>query len=501
MRRKDTGFRAPPRRAVAKVVLRFGALTRAFTLSGLARASKGLVKRGLRAAVQAQAGKAGGIPPEHFGLTRGPNGELSLSGVTFAALTERFGSPLHVVNAARLRDNARRFVSAARRGPADVDVFYSFKTNPVPGVIAMLREQGFGAEVISHYELWLAQKLGFAPDRIVYNGPVKSDESLREAIASDILLLNVNHREELERVVRIARELGRRPRVGVRVTVGEGWSGQFGTPVAGGLALRVFEEAVASGALNVVGLHAHRGGMLRSEADVTAFVDQALAFVEELHERLGLDLTLLNLGGSLASPSVRGLSDQELRLNRTFGRDIAAPEPSMALGIERHVALVSERVASHFATRSRPAPRVLLEPGRSVTSDSQLLVSQVQSLKADAERLYAILNAGINLADSCRSEYHQLFVASATAGRAERLHALAGPICTPGDTLHWGVRLPALQAGDHLLVMDAGAYFVPFSTSFSFPRPAIVTVDDGRVELLRRAETFDDLLAFDELQR
>jgi len=476
-------------------------LTRAFTLSGLARAGKGAVKRGLRAAVQARAGDAPAIPPAHLGLDRADSGELTLQGVSFASLTERFGSPLHVVNASRLRQNARRFVSAARGGPTQVDVFYSFKTNPVPGVIAMLREQGFGAEVISHYELWLARKLGFAPERIIYNGPVKSDESLREAIESDILLLNVNHREELGRVVRIAREVGRRPRVGVRVTVGEGWSGQFGTPVAGGLARRVFEEAVGSGAIEVVGLHAHRGGMLRSEAEVTAFVDLALAFVDELREGLGLELSLLNLGGSLASPSVRGLSDKEVRYNRTFGRDIAAPEPKAALAIERHVGLISERVASHFASRGRPAPRVLLEPGRSVTSDAQLLVTRVQSLKADSERLYAILDAGINLAESCRSEYHQLFVASPNAGRAVRLHALAGPICTPGDTLHWGVRLPELEPGDHLLVMDAGAYFVPFSTSFSFPRPAIVTIDDGRPDLLRRAETFDDLLAFDELQR
>jgi diaminopimelate decarboxylase len=489
------------RRFRQALVLGFSALARPFTLSDFARASKGAVKRGLRAAVQAQARPATGISPEHFGLSREPSGELTLHGVSFASLTERFGSPLHVVNAARLRDNARRFMTEAARGPTSVDVFYSFKTNPVPGVIAMLREEGLGAEVISHYELWLAQKLGFAPERIVYNGPVKSDASLRDAIQSDILLLNVNHREELERVVRIARELGRRPRVGVRVTVGEGWSGQFGTPVAGGMARRVFEEAVGSGALDVVGLHAHRGGMLRSEADVTTFVDQALAFVDELREGLGLDLTLLNLGGSLASPSVRGLSDKEVRYNRTFGRDIAAPEPSRALGIERHVALISERVASHFARLSRPAPRVLLEPGRSVTSDAQLLVTKVQSLKADSERLYAILDAGINLADSCRSEYHQLFVASRCGGRSERLHALAGPICTPGDTLHWGVRLPALEPGDHLLVMDAGAYFVPFSTSFSFPRPAIVTVHDGQAHVLRRAETFDDLLAFDELQR
>jgi diaminopimelate decarboxylase len=467
------------------------------SVSGLARTSKTVLKRGLRAAVRASAGQARGIPESHFSLERNAAGELCVAGVSLPELSERFGSPLQVVHDARLRQNARRFVQAAARGPARVDVFYSFKTNPVPGVISTLKDEGFGAEVISHYELWLALKLGFPPERIVYNGPVKSDASLRLAIEAGILLLNVNHREELERVVRVARELGRRPRVGVRVTLGSGWSGQFGTPVQDGLARQVFAEALASNALDVVGLHAHRGGMIRTEDDVTGFVDQALAFVEDLRSTLGISLQMLNLGGSLASPSVRGLSEQELRYSRTFLREIAAPEPSASLSIERHVARISERVAAHFATRSLEAPRVLLEPGRSVTSDAQLLLTRVQSLKLDSDRAYAILDAGINVAESCRSEYHQLLVASSIDGRSEQIYALAGPICTPGDTLSWGTRLPQLRPGDTLAIMDSGAYFVPFSTSFSYPRPAIVSVREGAVSVLRRAETFDDLIALD----
>ncbi len=482
-----------------RAVLGFGALTRLFNLSALARAGKGTLKRGLRAAFQARA-RTPGIGFEYFGLERNAEGELALSGLSLPGLAAEYGSPLHVVDAERLRSNARRYMRAARSAPTSCDVFYSFKTNPVAGVLAQLRDEGLGAEVISHYELWLAQKLGFPNERIIYNGPVKSEASLRQAIEAGILLLNVNHREELELVVRVAQEVGRRPRVGVRVTVGGGWSGQFGTPVEGGMALRVFEQALRSDALDVVGLHVHRGGMLRAEADVASFVDETLAFSDELQQKLGLRLQLLNLGGSLASPSVRGLSEKELRYNRTFSRPIAPPKPELALSIEQHVALIAEKVRAHFAARGEPAPRILLEPGRSVTSDAQLLLTRVQSLKADGDREYAILDAGINLAESCRSEYHQVLLASSHGSRPSRVYALAGPICTPGDTLSWGVLLPELKRGDTLLIMDAGAYFVPFSNSFSFARPAIVTVSDGRAELLRRAETFDDLLAFDNLR-
>lgn len=415
-------------------------------------------------------------------------------------LGARFGSPLHVVSAARLRQNARRFLGAAAAARTPCDVFYSFKTNPVPGVISELAALGVGAEVISHYELWLARRLGFPPERIVYNGPVKSEASLREAIESRILLLNVNHREELEPLIRIARELGVRPRVGVRVTVGGGWSGQFGTPVAGDLALRVFQEAKDSGVLDVVGLHAHRGGMLRSEAEASGFVGQTLGFVEDLRQKAGIELELLNWGGSLASPSVRGLASREVRLNRAFGRPIPPPQPAESLRIERYLSLVSERVAAHYQERGRPLPRLLFEPGRSLTSDAQLLLTRVQSMKSDSERPYAILDAGINLAESCRSEYHEVFCANRPDAPRSRVYALAGPICTPGDTLYWGARLPPLTPGDYLSIMDSGAYFVPFSTAFSFPRPAIVLVDAGNVKVLRRSETFEDLLALDQLQ-
>jgi diaminopimelate decarboxylase len=129
-----------------------------------------------------------------------------------------------------------------------------------------------------------------------------------------------------------------------------------------------------------------------------------------------------------------------------------------------------------------------------------MLLARVQSLKADGDREFAILDAGINLAESCRSEYHQLLVASPSKGRT-RVYAIAGPICTPADTLYWGARLPELHSGDCLSIMDAGAYFVPFSTAFSYARPAIVSIDDGAPTLLRRAETFEDMVSLDAHER
>jgi diaminopimelate decarboxylase len=467
--------------------------------ASLKAASKGWLKQGLRAAFRASAPDAHGIAPEHWGLARAADGALQLGNVTLAALCERHGSPLHVVSGPRLRENARRFQNANPVPGAESEVFFSYKTNPIPGVLRELHDAGIGAEVISHYELWLALKLGVPPSKIVYNGPAKSEASIRQAIELGIELLNINHHEEIAVVARIAAELGKKPRVGVRATLG-GWAGQFGTPVAGGRALGVFEAALGTGCLDVVGLHVHRGGMIDSESELCSFVDELLAFADELRTRLGLRLEILDVGGSLASRSVRSLSARELRLNRTFFRELAPPDPSRGLGIEAYSRLLRERVARHYRQSGQPTPRVFCEPGRSLSSDAQLLLTRVLSIKTEGERSFAILDAGINLAESCRSEYHQVLVASAASAKPSRIYTLVGPICTPGDTLRWAVSLPELAVGDTLAIMDAGAYFVPFATSFSFPQPAIVMLDDdGGVRPLRRAETFDDLVSHDLL--
>lgn len=436
------------------------------------------------------------MAPEHWGLDVDASSGLTLAGVGLDALAHEYGSPLHVVNTARLRSNARRYLAPTTAGQR-AEVFYSYKTNPVPGVLNELHRAGIGAEVISHYELWLALKLGVPPDRIVYNGPAKSEASVRLAIEREILLLNVNHREEIAVVAGLAAELGRRPKVGLRVTLG-GWAGQFGMRAADGSALAGFEEALASRSLDVVALHVHRGGMIQHAAEAETFVAEVLAFVDQLRLKLGFEPTILDLGGSLGSPSVRPLGSRELRLNRTLLRELLPPDPNQALSIEDYTGIVLSRVHAHYQRLGKPTPRIFLEPGRSLTSDAQLLLTRVMGLKREADATFVICDAGINLAESCRSEYHQVFPVEHYGHKSTQTFTLVGPICTPGDTLRWAARLPSLAVGDTLAIMDAGAYFVPFSTSFSFPRPAIVAVDSGQVSVLRRAETFDDLSRLDD---
>nr|WP_227027660.1 pyridoxal-dependent decarboxylase [Corallococcus soli] len=437
------------------------------------------------------------LPPETWSLESRPGQGLFLEGVSLTELVKEHGSPLHVVHLAALHRNAAAFQAVPPGAAGGCEVYYSYKTNPVPGVLAALHARGVGAEVISAYELWLALKLGVAPERIVYNGPVKSDASIRESITRGIGLLAANHVEELDVFARHAQELRKRPRVAVRVTTAQGWTSQFGTPIAGGMALAAYRKALAAGTLDVVGLHAHRGELIRTEAELEGFVGSVLDFADELHRELGLDLEVLDLGGSLCTPTVEHIEQRDWRLNLTFQRDLPAPDFAAALSIERYVAKVVSQVEAHYAKKGRARPRIFLEPGRAMTGNTQLLLGRVHALKDGGERTWAVLDMGINHAECVRNEYHQLFHVERPDAKAHRAYTVVGPICTPGDTLYHAVRLPELKVGDTLAIMDAGAYFVPFGTSFSFPQPAIVSVEGGKVRVLRRAETNEDLITFD----
>ncbi|HET6345490.1 MAG TPA: pyridoxal-dependent decarboxylase, partial [Myxococcota bacterium] len=292
------------------------------------------------------------------------------------------------------------------------------------------------------------------------------------------------------------------PRVGLRVATGLGWGGQFGIPIAHGQALQAYTEALQHPHLDVVAMHSHLGRPIRGAAGLQTYLSKLLDFCVELHGRLGFTPQILDVGGSLANRTVAGLGEVDRRLNRAFLTDLLPPEDAAgALSIDDYVLTLRDTVLGRFRAAGMSPPSVYMEPGRAMTSNTQLLLASVMTLKAEPgqEADFAVLDAGINLADAVRSEYHQLFPVNKYDAPKTKHYRLVGPICTPGDVLYWGWKLPELQPGDALAIMDAGAYFVPFATSFSYPQPAVVMVEGTQVSVLRRAETFADLAGLDNV--
>ncbi len=466
----------------------------------------GALKQRLRAAAREHGGprllarlpRRVDLPHDAFGLHVGESGHLHLGHSDLVDLVAEYGSPLHVVVGTRLDAQADAALSNLRApGCAGADFFYSYKTNPVPATLARLHAAGIGAEVISEFELWLAFELGVPPERVIYNGPAKSHDSIRTAIERGVLLVNANSASDVDTITRIAGEVGKVAPLGLRVSLPGMWGGQFGISAESPLLDDIVLRSVADTRVDLVAVHAHRGGTIRTRDDLVGHVSQVLEFLAELRARTGWFPSIVDLGGSLACPTVGGFSNREFRLNRFLGSDIQAPDPADTLGLADASALAAAMVGEHATSLGEPEPLVVLEPGRAVTANTQFLLTTVVDVKDDVEPFHAVLDAGINVAETAAHEFHQLFSASKPTDSAETSYRLAGPICTPADVLYNNWRLPKLDAGHVLAIMDTGAYFVPFSTSFSFPRPAIVMVDDAGVRLVRERERFTDIVRLD----
>lgn len=421
-------------------------------------------------------------------------GGLSLRESALSALTERYGSPLHVVDFAKLESNARAVMDARSSGGARAQFLCSYKTNPIPGVLTRLHACGAGADVVSEFELWLALRLEVPPASIVYNGPVKSSESVHTAIKAGVACINANSLTDLQTIAEIAASLDKPANVGIRVALQGGWDGQFG--------LQEHSEALAQSVilardhahLNLLGLHVHRGHWIRSAEELVAHVEAMMGVRARLQQAHNVEFSVVDLGGSLACPTVDTNRGLRYRLNRTFLRELPPPPPAITPGEYAQLAL--DTVAA--CAGNETPPEVILEPGRGITGNSQIMLCTVADLKPDAQGFdYAVIDAGIHNAESMCNENHAVFPLQSRPGAATQRYRLVGPLCTPADVLRPSISLPRLEIGDRLAIMDSGAYFVPFSSSFSYPRPGVVALDGDKIVPLTARETFSDVVARD----
>lgn len=423
---------------------------------------------------------------------------LTRHGVALAELAARYGTPLHVVDFAQLERNARDMLDA--RGPSgeQARVFYSYKTNPVPGVLSDLHRLGVGAEVVSPYELWLARELGVPGADIIYNGPVKSAESLAMAIDLNVACLNANSLHDLHNIGEAAAQAGRRVRVGLRVTLGAGWHGQFGFAAGSREQAEAIAYALAHEWLDLVGLHAHRGAWMRSAQEVRAHVEQLMAERDRLGAAYGLALPLLDVGGSLACPTVHGIAGLRGRLNRSLLMALPANDDA-TLAPGDYARIVLETVAA--CASDRAPTDIVVEPGRGLTGNAQHMLCTVLDIKHDPDGFdYAIVDAGIHNAESMRDQQHAVLPLSPRADAPLRRYRLTGPLCRPDDVLCYSIELPQLKIGDRLAIMDTGAYFIPLASAFSFGQPAVVGLGPDGSRVLREHEHYADIVARDRFE-
>jgi len=435
-----------------------------------------------------------------------------MDGEDLCALAERHGTPLHVASARTLRARCAELRAALSPYPGPVRLRFSYKTNLAAGILQVLHGAGVGAATVNGHELWLARRVGVAPEQIVFGGPNLTSGELREAVEVGAGLIVIEGFDELARLDAVTREAGHGADVALRVcpdvvprgmnasSVAGSRSSPFGFDLRSGEATEAIRRTLACPRLRLRGAMAHIGSGIRDLASFHAAVDRLLGIQDEMR-RAGATPDLLDVGGGLGTRWSRELTTFELLTYLWRGRLPLELKPAPPDLFSRYGAALRETVVDGSRRLGLPVPELVLEPGRALVSDAQVLLLRVGALR---ERpglgRYAITDGGaMSVSLMFLSELHAVLLANREAPDEARRTSVFGRIPSPMDTVYRNLRLPRLAVGDLLAVMDAGAYFTSTATNFGGPRPAIVLLDSGAARLVRRRETSQDLFAVEEL--
>ncbi len=448
---------------------------------------------------------------EDWGFEVSQGGALVIGGVRAEALAHEFGTPLHVVDESGLRRRASRLRNAFESAYAgQVTAYYALKCNNTPGIVRMTLDEGLQPEVGTPYEWCLARRLGAEPGQIMINGPNKG-ELLRTAVLEGAGLIVVDGPQELDDVEALCRSTARRARILLRVNPNSVPKGMNRASATGSRKVSVFGFDLVSGevsdalkriagspSLHFAGLHCHVGTGVRRTRDYQRPLEILVACAAEA-TRYGMTVEVINVGGGFGVPTSRELDTLEFLLYQGIGRLPKPPDPQEFPSIEDFAALVSEAIQRDCERYGLALPRLVVEPGRAIVSGAGVLLLGVGAVKQRPGVGTWVITDGAagTVAFPLYYEYHEVFLCAAVhAPRSER-YSLVGPVCFSADWIYRNKRMPPIVPGDVLAICDAGAYFTVQESNFGFPRPPIVAVCDGKATLLRRRETFDDMVSRD----
>lgn len=401
-----------------------------------------------------------------------------IDGVSIDALCREYGSPLYVFSERKLRDRICQAREAFARRYPQTTMCWSYKTNYLDAICAIFHQEGSIAEVVSGMEYEKARRLGMPGDKIVFNGPAKTETELRRAVA-ERAIIHADHLEEIYLLEKIATETGATPHVGVRISLDAGvhprWD-RFGFGLENGQAMQAIRRIVRGGKLALGGLHTHIGTFVLDPAAYGRAATKLADLAIEVERTLDARPTHLDLGGGFASNNT---------LSTSYHSGAIAP------GIPDYADAISNALLASGTDRVHP---LFIETGRALVDDAGTLLTSVIATKRLASGKRAIvIDAGVHLLFT--AWWYRLNVAPArSVGAFVEDTAIYGPLCMNIDCIRESIALPDMRPGERLAISPVGAYTLTQSMQFIHLRPACVLIDErGNPELIRRAEVIEDL--------
>lgn len=401
------------------------------------------------------------------------NGVLCAEQVPLDDIARRFGTPCYVYSSAAI-DAAYGEYARALKGRSAM-VCYSVKANSNLAVLARLARLGAGFDIVSGGELARVLAAGGDPRKTLFSGVGKSAGEIEYALQQDIGCINVESEAELTRVDGVARRLGRRAPIALRVNpdidarthpyISTGLrESKFGVAYAD--AERLYARAASLAGVEVVGIGCHIGSLLGETAPFVAAAERLVALVDRLEER-GIALRHIDVGGGI------GIRYKD-----------ESPQPIAAF------------VAGALAAIGSRRHTVVVDPGRSIVGNAGALLTRVEYVKPG----FLVVDAAMNdlIRPALYGAWHEVKAVRESAP-AQAVYDIVGPVCESGDFIA-KERAIAAGEGDVLAVMSSGAYAMAMSSNYnSRPRAAEVLVEGDRAHLVRSRESVQQLFALERV--
>jgi len=410
-----------------------------------------------------------------------------IEGITVKNLMKDYGSPLYVISENQIRRNVQNAKRIFKTRYPKVQFAWSYKTNYFNAVCRIFHQEGSWAEVVSGVEYDKALYNKVPTDKIIFNGPYKTDEELLKA-AKNNSLIHIDHYDELYSLIKISEENGLKPRVAIRVNMDTGiypkWD-KFGFNFENGQAWNALTRIVNTPSLELVGIHCHIGTFMLSTESYGIAARNLCELAWALKERYGLMIQYIDLGGGF--PSTNTLKGAYL------------PGTDTVPSLDQFADAITDVIIG-YGFRQDELPTLILEAGRLLIDDAGFLLTSVVATKRLSDGRRAIfLDAGINNLFTSFWYEHKICPAEHHGSQMEEM-VLFGPLCMNIDIIRESIVLPLMEKGNHLVIQKVGAYNMTQWMQFITNRPNVILIDtENKTHIIKKAETLEYLQELEQI--
>jgi diaminopimelate decarboxylase len=402
---------------------------------------------------------------------------------TLKKIAEDFGTPAYVYYEERLIRNYHDFFSAFKKRYSSVKVLYAYKANTSLALCTILKNVGAGADVVSGGELLTARKLGLDGKNIMYTNNSKTRDEIGYALDADAVI----NADSVPDLLMIQDEAGKRkktakisfrinpgvdPKTHAKIATGLKGS-KFGVHIEGDDAFNAYKTACSLENIKIIGVQTHIGSQIKEVAPFVDAAEKVMEFALRLKKDLNLKLEYVDIGGGLGIPYQ--------------GENIAKPEDYAAAVVP---------VIKKWNKSLGYEPELWLEPGRFLVANTGIVLTRVQTVKETPYKKFINTDAGFNtlIRPAMYDAYHHIEVVGKEKLPKTEKYVVAGNVCESGDLFAKDRMLPKTQAGDLLVILDAGAYGYSMASRYNtrLMPPEVLVRTSGKYELIRERETIED---------